>query len=47
LTARAIELFRQHRDEIFRATDQLFVRLMLAQWVACIIVARGFIQARR
>src|SRR6266851_4650416 len=36
---RADELFQQHRQEIFRNTDQLFARLMLFQWVACIVIA--------
>lgn len=37
--ARAEELFQQHRQQIFRQTDQLFARLMIFQWVACIILA--------
>jgi two-component system sensor histidine kinase/response regulator len=36
---RAEELFRQHRRAIFRQTDQLFAKLMLFQWVACIAIA--------
>src|SRR5438045_7055139 len=36
---RAEELFQQHRRQIFRQTDQLFARLMLFQWMACIILA--------
>ena len=36
---RAEELFQQHQRQIFRQTDQLFARLMLFQWVACIIIA--------
>ncbi|MEY2579716.1 MAG: hypothetical protein QOI49_2540 [Verrucomicrobiota bacterium] len=36
---RAEELFQQHRRQIFRQTDQLFARLMLFQWVACIVIA--------
>jgi PAS domain S-box-containing protein len=36
---RAEELFRQHQRQIFRETDQLFAKLMLFQWVACIIIA--------
>jgi two-component system, sensor histidine kinase and response regulator len=36
---RADELFQQHRQEIYRNTDQLFARLMLFQWVAAIIIA--------
>ncbi|HMJ07264.1 MAG TPA: PAS domain S-box protein, partial [Chthoniobacterales bacterium] len=38
-TERAEELFQQHRRQIFRQTDQLFAKLMLFQWVACIVVA--------
>ena len=36
---RAEELFQQHRRQILRQTDQLFAKLMLFQWVACIAVA--------
>jgi PAS domain S-box-containing protein len=36
---RADELFQQHRQEIYRKTDQLFARLMLFQWGAAIIIA--------
>jgi PAS domain S-box-containing protein len=36
---RAEELFQQHKRQIFRQTDQLFARLMLFQWVACIVIA--------
>ena len=36
---RADELFQQHRQEIYRNTDQLFARLMLFQWVAAIVIA--------
>jgi PAS domain S-box-containing protein len=36
---RAEELFQQHRRQIFRQTDQLFAKLMLFQWVACIVIA--------
>src|SRR5205807_10088003 len=36
---RADELFQQHRQEIYRNTDQLFARLMLFQWVAAIMIA--------
>jgi PAS domain S-box-containing protein len=36
---RADELFQQHREEIYRKTDQLFARLMLFQWVAAIVMA--------
>ncbi|HKP04638.1 MAG TPA: PAS domain S-box protein [Chthoniobacterales bacterium] len=38
-TERAEELFQQHRREIFRHTDQLFAKLMIFQWVACIVTA--------
>src|SRR4051812_21875674 len=38
-SARAEELFQQHRRQIFRQTDQLFAKLMLCQWVASIVVA--------
>ena len=36
---RAEELFQQHRRQIFRQTDQLFAKLMIFQWVACIVIA--------
>lgn len=36
---RAEELFQQHRQQIFVDTDKLFARLMLFQWVACIVIA--------
>jgi two-component system, sensor histidine kinase and response regulator len=36
---RADELFQQHRQEIYRKTDQLFARLMVFQWVAAIVMA--------
>src|SRR5256885_12625063 len=36
---RAEELFHQHRRQIYRQTDQLFAKLMLFQWVACIVMA--------
>src|SRR5256885_13884539 len=38
-STRAEELFQQHRRQIFRQTDQLFAKLMLFQWVACIVMA--------
>jgi PAS domain S-box-containing protein len=38
-TDRAEELFQQHRQEIFRHTDKLFAKLMLVQWVFCIVLA--------
>jgi PAS domain S-box-containing protein len=38
-TDRAEELFQQHRRQIFRQTDQIFAKLMLFQWLACIIIA--------
>jgi two-component system, sensor histidine kinase and response regulator len=36
---RAEELFQQHRRQIFRQTDQLFAKLMLFQWLFCIVLA--------
>src|SRR5436305_14565481 len=36
---RADELFQQHRQKIYRSTDQLFARLMLFQWLAAIMIA--------
>ena len=36
---RAEELFQQHQRQIFRQTDQLFAKLMLFQWLACIVIA--------
>jgi two-component system, sensor histidine kinase and response regulator len=39
LNERAEELFQQHRRQIFRDTDKLFAKLMLFQWVACIVIA--------
>src|SRR5437868_7597908 len=38
-TDRADKLFQQHRQKIYRSTDQLFARLMLFQWVAAIMIA--------
>jgi two-component system sensor histidine kinase/response regulator len=38
-SARAEELFQEHRRQIFCDTDKLFARLMLFQWVACILIA--------
>ena len=38
-TDRADQLFRQHQDEIYRATDQLFAKLMIFQWIACVVIA--------
>ena len=38
-TERADQLFRQHQEEIFRSTDRLFAKLMLCQWVACVVIA--------
>lgn len=37
--ARAEELFQLHRQDILRNTDRLFAKLMLFQWVACIVIA--------
>ena len=39
MSDRAEELFQQHRRQIFRQTDHLFARLMLFQWVACVVIA--------
>src|SRR5713101_1650834 len=37
--ARANELFENQRQKIYRNTDQLFAKLMLLQWLACIAMA--------
>ncbi|HEX4639237.1 MAG TPA: PAS domain S-box protein [Chthoniobacterales bacterium] len=36
---RAEDLFREQQQEIYRNTDELFARLMVVQWIACIIMA--------
>src|SRR5207302_3800690 len=36
---RADELFNQHREQIYRSTDRLFVKLMFFQWIAGIFIA--------
>ncbi len=36
---RADELFQQQQTEIYIKTDQLFAKLMFAQWIACIAMA--------
>src|SRR5438067_4538929 len=36
---RADELFNQHREQIYRNTDRLFVKLMFFQWIAGIFIA--------
>jgi PAS domain S-box-containing protein len=36
---RADELFKQQQNEIYIKTDQLFAKLMFAQWIACIVMA--------
>src|SRR5947209_15058424 len=36
---RANELFREQQQEIYRNTDELLARLMIAQWIACIVMA--------
>src|SRR3989440_8724783 len=36
---RADELFQQEQHEIYVKTDQLFAKLMFAQWIACIVMA--------
>ena len=39
LTARAEELFNEHRASVIRRCDHLFAGLMLAQWVAGVVAA--------
>ncbi|MGI9087827.1 MAG: PAS domain S-box protein [Chthoniobacterales bacterium] len=39
---RADELFRAHRDAIFRETDGLFAKLMIGQWIAAVVIALLF-----
>ena len=36
---RAEALFRRHQREIFVATDQLFAKLMICQWIASVLLA--------
>src|SRR5206468_1459165 len=36
---RAEELFQQHREQIYRNTDQIFARLMICQWLGGILIA--------
>lgn len=36
---RADELFREQQQEIYRNTDELFARLMVVQWIACVAMA--------
>ena len=36
---RADELFRRRRQEVYRETDQLFVRLLLLEWAVLVIIA--------
>jgi signal transduction histidine kinase/ActR/RegA family two-component response regulator len=36
---RALDLYRTHRDHIFRRTDVMFARLMCAQWLVAIVLA--------
>jgi PAS domain S-box-containing protein len=38
-SVRSTHLFRQHQDEIYRGTDQLLSKLMLCQWIGCVVVA--------
>jgi two-component system, NtrC family, sensor histidine kinase HydH len=42
IVQRAMDRFRTHRDEIHRATDRLFSKLMVVQWVFGIVVALTF-----
>jgi len=37
--ARAEGLFRKQREEVYRETDQLFVRVLLLEWAVLVIVA--------
>ena len=37
--ARAEELFKEQQQEIYVKTDKLFARLMLWQWIGCIVMA--------
>ena len=37
--SRAEGLFRKQREELYRETDQLFVRLLLLEWAVLVIVA--------
>ena len=36
---RADELFRQRQEDVYRETDQLFVRLLFVEWAVLVIVA--------
>ena len=36
---RAQELFKEHQQNVFRQTDRLFARLMLAQWLVSVGLA--------
>jgi PAS domain S-box-containing protein len=38
-TGRAEQLFQEQQQEIYRNTDELFARLMVVQWIACILMA--------
>ncbi len=39
LTDRVDELFRQRQEEVYRETDQIFVRLLLVEWIVLVIAA--------
>ena len=39
ISARAEEVFQQHRQQVFKRTDRWFARLMLFQWLAGIVIA--------
>jgi two-component system sensor histidine kinase/response regulator len=39
ISARAEEVFQQHRQQVFKRTDRWFARLMLFQWLAGIAIA--------
>lgn len=36
---RADQLFKQHQQEIYRETDQLFAKVLISEWAACMIIA--------
>jgi PAS domain S-box-containing protein len=38
-SSRAIELFSQHQQDIYKSTDRMFAVLMMLQWVAGIVAA--------
>jgi hypothetical protein len=42
IVQRAMDRFKAHRDEIYRATDRMFAGLMLAPWIFGILMAVVF-----